>query len=87
MSPAAERVWSQLQALPPDDRAAITARLIHPADDFPGEPCTEEEATDSLMPLIDERLKQIEGGTAVLIPWEQAMDEAEAELKRRRGRP
>jgi len=75
MSEIATKLLEQLLTLPEADRAAIADRLNESLDEL--DPAFEAE--------LNRRLESVANGTAEVVPWEQARDEMQAELARRRG--
>jgi len=79
MSETATKLLEQLLTLPEADRAAIADRLNESLDELGDDldPAFEAE--------LNRRLESVANGTAEVVPWEQARDEMQAELARRRA--
>jgi len=79
MSETATKLLEQLLALPEADRAAIADQLNESLDDL------SEDLDPAFEAELNRRLETVANGTADVVPWEQARDEMQAELARRRA--
>lgn len=76
-----ETILNDALELPSAERGRIAARLIQSLDDQ-DMPCRYSD--DELAAKIDERVREVEAGTAELIDGRQAIAELRAELRNRR---
>ncbi len=74
-----EQLYREALELPEADRAELAGLLIRSFDP-PPEPDV-EAAWDE---VIEQRIREIEGGTVETIPWEQVRAELHAQLAARR---
>lgn len=79
MTSAANDILSKALTLPPEARAQIAEQLLASLDPAQG------EIDEAWRNEVEARLKEIDEGTAELIPHEQVMAEARARLRAKRG--
>ena len=78
MTAMCKKVLADALTLGADERASLAGQLLSSIGG-PGEECSEEETEASWEIEIDRRIKEIDSGTAKLIPAEEVM----AGLRRR----
>ena len=76
-----ESIIKEALELPSAERGRIAARLIESLDEE-GPPCRYSDA--ELTSKINERIAEIDAGTAKLVDGKQAIEEIRAELRKRR---
>lgn len=78
MSDAVHKILAEAQDLSPEERLQVAEQLLESLD---------REDPDDAEPRekVEKRLIQIEDGTAVLIPWKEAIENITLELERRKA--
>jgi len=83
MSDRVTSLLTEVMDLPVEERLVITEHLL---EDHSVREAAEEHWADPVWRAeMDRRLQSIEGGTAELIPWDEALVQIRAELARRRA--
>jgi putative addiction module component (TIGR02574 family) len=77
-----QELFAKAMELPAGEREALAIELLDTV--FPGEPVDEAEWIASWAPELERRLKQVEDGTAVLIPAEEVLADLRKRLAERR---
>jgi putative addiction module component (TIGR02574 family) len=86
VSETATKLLEQLLALPEDERLLVADRLWDSLGDEKKQEIMDETTCDpEFQAELQRRLDSVADGTAELIPWEQAREQIQAELERRRA--
>lgn len=67
MTPDTQRLIEQVLKLPPEARAALAGTLIESLDET-----VDEDATAAWEAEIVKRLRELEDGSVVTVPWSEA---------------
>lgn len=79
MSETAAKLLEQVLALPEADRLAIADHIGESLGDLA------DDLDPEFAAELDRRLEMVANGTAESVPWEEARDQMQAELARRRA--
>lgn len=83
MTQTAQRIFDAALALPEKERADLASRLIRSLDESPPDQAEQAEIDSAWKAEIERRVKEIDEGTARLIPADEVFAEIEQRLRKK----